>query len=133
MADGLLAQRKLALILDLDNTLIHASPLRGQIVSTSAENNVFNISFTDGKFGFQQHLVARRDYLGEFLQKASEICQLSVYTLGTRKYAEAVVSCIDPDGKYFGHRIVSQLVFSNLIFNLYSILLTKSFLLFSII
>lgn len=53
------------------------------------------------------HLVQRRHGLQAFLSEASRYFQLSVYTHGLRKYAEGIVSNIDPEGVYFGHRIVS--------------------------
>ncbi len=33
---------------------------------------------------------------------------MHVYTMGTRAYAEEVCNAIDPDGKFFGGRILSR-------------------------
>lgn len=33
---------------------------------------------------------------------------MHVYTMGTRAYAEEVCAAIDPDGKFFGGRILSR-------------------------
>ena len=33
---------------------------------------------------------------------------MHVYTMGTRAYAEEVCKAIDPDGKFFGGRILSR-------------------------
>ncbi len=38
----------------------------------------------------------------------SELYELHVYTAGSRTYANAVCKGIDPDGKYFGDRILSR-------------------------
>lgn len=40
--------------------------------------------------------------------QASEICELSINTRGTRPYAEAVANVLDPDKKLFGSRIASR-------------------------
>ena len=109
ISNDLVKNKKLALILDLDNTLIHASPAQRAPQSILSDPRISAITFSDGRYGREyRHLLRRRDFLEEFLGEASKICQLFVYTLGTRKYAEAVVSVLDPDGQYFGHRIVSQ-------------------------
>ena len=34
--------------------------------------------------------------------------EMHVYTMGTRAYAEEVCKAIDPDGKFFGGRILSR-------------------------
>ena len=49
-----------------------------------------------------------RPGLSGFLQKMSEMFELHVYTAGTRTYANAICSCIDPTGKLFSERILSR-------------------------
>ena len=34
--------------------------------------------------------------------------EMHVYTMGTRAYAEEVCAAIDPDGKFFGGRLLSR-------------------------
>lgn len=114
--------RKLALILDLDNTLVHAcpAPYLDEGEPTGMEDNMHYIRFTEqvlapggGKTKFtdkQAHYIKLRDSLTEFLAEASKEYQLSVYTHGTRAYAEAVVSKLDPDRTLFSNRIVSRYV-----------------------
>jgi RNA polymerase II subunit A-like phosphatase len=117
---GLQRVRKLALILDLDNTLIHACPApymeEGQ--PSGMEENMHYIRFTEQmisqgpmvtKFANKQaHYIKLRDGLADFLAATSRLYQLSVYTHGTRAYAEAVVAKLDPDKTLMGKRIVSR-------------------------
>lgn len=49
-----------------------------------------------------------RPQLEEFLSECHKLFEMTVYTHGTRKYAEGVCKIMDPDGKYFGKRIVSR-------------------------
>ena len=49
-----------------------------------------------------------RPGLPKFMEEMSRIYEMHVYTMGTRNYAEAIVKAVDPDGKYFGGRIVSR-------------------------
>ncbi|KAI0073946.1 hypothetical protein K474DRAFT_1666016 [Panus rudis PR-1116 ss-1] len=44
----------------------------------------------------------------EFLKAMAAKYEMHVYTMGTRAYAEEVCAAIDPDGKFFGGRILSR-------------------------
>ena len=100
---GLLRMKKLALILDLDNTIIHATSVYPQKFS----DNIFHIQFSDPT-GLTNHWIKIRPYTVEFLKEVSKYCQLSIYTHGTRPYAEKVVNILDPDGMYFNKRMISR-------------------------
>ena len=52
--------------------------------------------------------MTRRPGLQDFLKKMSEMYELHVYTAGTRTYANAICTCIDPTGKFFSERILSR-------------------------
>jgi RNA polymerase II subunit A-like phosphatase len=52
--------------------------------------------------------VKPRPSLDRFLQTLSGLYELHVYTAGTRRYANAICTCIDPTGKYFSERILSR-------------------------
>ena len=52
--------------------------------------------------------VKARPQLQHFLQQASKLYKLEVYTFGTRAYASEVVKFIDPEGLYFEDRIVTR-------------------------
>lgn len=54
------------------------------------------------------YLVKLRPKLKYFLEQLSPLYQMSIYTHGTRKYAEGTCKIMDPDGVYFGRRILSR-------------------------
>ena len=49
-----------------------------------------------------------RPGLHEFLSSVATKYEMHVYTMGTRAYAEEVCAAIDPDGKFFGGRLLSR-------------------------
>lgn len=134
----LLDQRKLALIVDLDQTIIHATvdPTVGEWLRNPENPNYEALkgvgSFRLGMDGKaildaskdpkQQgsssssaddnegcwYYVKPRPGLHEFLHKLSEKYELHVYTMGTRSYADCVCKLVDPDGALFGTRILSR-------------------------
>lgn len=112
---GLQSARKLALVLDLDHTLVHATgawfgyaTALGPLLGDSS-NDIRRIFIEEGP-GMQPkcYLVKQRPNLEAFLKEAHTICQMTIYTAGTRLYAEAVAKLIDPLGIYFAQRIVSR-------------------------
>ena len=126
--------KKLALVLDLDHTLLHAIQIEGKTpsrLSATAKviENTTGIGSGDGPDdNFVHHLpieeidrmtikhlvMKKRPFLDEFLEKASEFCQMTVYTAGTRRYAEAVARVLDPNRRYFADRIVSRCDVANI-------------------
>ena len=129
--EHLLSQRKLALIVDLDQTIIHATvdPTVGEWMKD--ENNPNWKALKDvGKFklGIDGKAVASdpssssddslangcwyyvkpRPGLPAFLKSLSERYELHVYTMGTRSYADSVCKLVDPDASIFGNRILSR-------------------------
>eukprot|EP01038_Epipyxis_sp_PR26KG_P008364 gene8364-11317_t len=107
---GLRKSKKLALVLDLDHTLLHAMQVDGSAPPhLEDENGYFHLPIEDIVDGSLKHLKMRkRPELDKFLEEAYEFCQMSIYTAGTRRYAEAVSQIIDPSRKYFADRIVSR-------------------------
>ena len=55
-----------------------------------------------------RYFVKLRPKLQYFLDELSPLYQMSIYTHGTRKYAEGTCKIMDPEGVYFGKRIVSR-------------------------
>ncbi len=49
-----------------------------------------------------------RPHLTHFLESCKSLFHMTIYTHGTRSYAEATAALIDPTGIYFGKRIVSR-------------------------
>ena len=111
--------RKLALVLDLDHTLIHATGAWGAFEGVAAGAHrdddaagwdIKSISIDEGVPGAppKSYFIKLRPHLAWFLAEAHKLCSLTIYTAGTRKYAEAVARAIDPGDAYFQGRIVSR-------------------------
>ncbi|KAJ1018361.1 hypothetical protein NDA18_006516 [Ustilago nuda] len=133
----LLSQRKLALVVDLDQTIIHTAvdPTVGEWMEDESNPN-YEALKSVAKFclgiGEEEikddgdspapkdsaaalkasracwYYVKLRPGVPEILKKLSEKYQLHVYTMGTRSYANLVCKLIDPDASIFGNRIVSR-------------------------
>jgi len=111
--------RKLALVLDLDHTLIHATGAWGGFEGVAAGEHrdddaagwdIKSIAIDEGVPGAppKSYFIKLRPHLAWFLAEAHKLCSLTIYTAGTRKYAEAVARAIDPGDAYFQGRIVSR-------------------------
>lgn len=112
MLQKLQQNQKLALVLDLDHTLLHAVQIDGPTPSQTVQANgeIHHLPIEDIVGGTVKHLVMKkRPHLDYFLEKAQELFQMTIYTAGTKRYAEAVVRVIDPKRVYIGDRIVSRL------------------------
>ena len=116
----LLKQRKLSLVVDLDQTIIHAciDPTVGEWQSDPSNPNYdavkdvksFQLS-DDGYRGLASgctYYIKLRPSLKEFLQEVSKMYELHVYTMGTRAYAQNIARIVDPDRKLFGNRVISR-------------------------
>lgn len=88
-------KKLMILILDLDQTLLHASP-------TEIDCD-FVLSVGSAVF-----YVKLRPHLQEFLKETARLFEIHIYTMGTREYATEICRRLDPDGCYFGDRIVSR-------------------------
>ncbi len=111
--------RKLALVVDLDQTIIHAciDPTVGGVAKTSTNpnyesvKNVKAFQLNDGPRGVAHqcwYYIKMRPRLEEFLQRIATMYELHVYTMGTRAYAESVARIVDPERKLFGNRVISR-------------------------
>ncbi|KAL6635281.1 hypothetical protein ACP70R_027952 [Stipagrostis hirtigluma subsp. patula] len=109
----LLRARKLTLILDLDHTLLNSTGFHE--LSPIEQANGFTRHARDnpstGLFRLDAYPLGMftklRPFVRGFLEQASAMFEMFVYTLGDRDYARAVAKLLDPDGVYFGDRIVS--------------------------
>ena len=113
-AAGLHGARKLALILDLDHTLIHTTAVdhAPADIETLNADNIHHLGIDEKVEGIgtltKHYIVKKRPHLDTFLHTAHEQFQMTIYTAGTRKYAAAVANMMDPTGKLFSGRIVSR-------------------------
>lgn len=115
----LLQARKLSLIVDLDQTVIHTTCER-TIAEWQADPENPNYEAVKDVQSFQLaddnlagvaanwYYVKMRPGLKEFLERMSQFYEMHIYTMATRAYAQAVAKIIDPDGRYFGDRILSR-------------------------
>ncbi|ODQ66392.1 hypothetical protein NADFUDRAFT_82224 [Nadsonia fulvescens var. elongata DSM 6958] len=123
----LLASRKLILVVDLDQTVIHVTvdPTVGDwkkdpnnpnhksvkdVVAFSLEENAPPPNYKGQRRPPQLcwYYVKLRPGLQKFLEDVSKLYELHIYTMATRAYALAISKIIDPEGKYFGDRILSR-------------------------
>uniref|UniRef100_A0A0E0NM48 RNA polymerase II C-terminal domain phosphatase-like n=1 Tax=Oryza rufipogon TaxID=4529 RepID=A0A0E0NM48_ORYRU len=109
---SLLRARKLILVVDLDHTLINST--RFAHLSDDEKANGFTERTGDDRsrglfrMGLFRMITKLRPFVHEFLREASAMFEMHVYTLGNRNYATAVAKLLDPDGAYFGERIISS-------------------------
>lgn len=114
----LLASKKLSLVVDLDQTIIHATvdPTIAEWQKDTENPNheavkdVRAFQLVDDGPGARGcwYYIKLRPGLKEFLENVSKIYELHIYTMGTRAYAQHIANIIDPDRKIFGDRILSR-------------------------
>ena len=114
----LLAARKLSLVVDLDQTIIHAAvdPTIGEWQKDKdnpnydAVKDVRAFQLLDDGPGMRGcwYYIKLRPGLAEFLEHVSQIYELHVYTMGTRQYAQQIANIVDPEHKFFSDRILSR-------------------------
>lgn len=114
----LLASRKLSLVVDLDQTIIHATVDPTVAEWQKDEKNPNHDAVKDVR-AFQLvddgpgsrgcwYFIKLRPGLKDFLEYISTMYELHIYTMGTRAYAQNIATIIDPDRKIFGDRILSR-------------------------
>lgn len=114
----LLAARKLSLVVDLDQTVIHAAvePTIGEWQrdptnpNYEAVKDVGSFQLKDDGPGQRgcTYYIKSRPGLQKFLEAAAQKYEMHIYTMGTRAYAEQVAKLIDPSGRFFESRILSR-------------------------
>lgn len=118
----LVEDRKLILVVDLDQTVIQATVDPTVSEWQSDPNNPNYPAIKDVKsFCLEEespqgwnglikcwYYVKIRPGLAEFLLEISKKYELHIYTMATRNYALAIAKIIDPTGQYFGDRILSR-------------------------
>ena len=102
----LLKNRKLVLVVDLDMTLLHTTV---EPVPRDAQD-VYSFTLPGHPFKYHTKL---RPGARKFLESISKFYELHIFTMGSRMYAHTVAKFLDPDGKFFAHRIRSRDEFIN--------------------
>lgn len=100
--ERLLRDRKLVLLVDLDQTLIHTT--NDNIPSNIKDVYHFQL------YGHKSPWYHTRFRPGtdQFLSNMSKFFELHICTFGARNYAHMIALFLDPDGKYFSQRILSR-------------------------
>lgn len=126
-------EEKLKLVLDLDNTLLHAiaeAKLLPDSLPTDKKNVTIDIDLADfldeermpemykftlpiqGSSGSEQpapaYFLKLRRGVRKFLKEMHELYEMAVHTNATREYADVIMAVMDPDGKFFGNRIAAR-------------------------
>ncbi|KAL8925173.1 MAG: hypothetical protein Q9208_003678 [Pyrenodesmia sp. 3 TL-2023] len=114
----LLATKKLSLVVDLDQTVIQAcvEPTIGEWMRNhenpnhEAVEDVREFQLVEDSLGSRGcwYYIKLRPGLQSFLESMSKLYEMHIYTMGTRGYAQKIAEIIDPEGKYFGNRILSR-------------------------
>ncbi|XP_019571282.2 RNA polymerase II subunit A C-terminal domain phosphatase isoform X2 [Rhinolophus sinicus] len=94
--------RKLVLMVDLDQTLIHTTEQHCQQMSN---RGVLHFQLGRGEPMLHTRL---RPHCRDFLEKVSRLYELHVFTFGSRLYAHTIAGFLDPEKKLFSHRILSR-------------------------
>ena len=114
----LLSGKKLSLVVDLDQTIIHATvdPTVGEWQrdpenpNHDAVKDVRAFQLLDDGPGARGcwYYIKLRPGLQQFLETISELYELHIYTMGTRAYAQNIAKIVDPTQRIFGDRILSR-------------------------
>ncbi|XP_017563943.1 RNA polymerase II subunit A C-terminal domain phosphatase [Pygocentrus nattereri] len=94
--------RKLVLMVDLDQTLIHTTDQPCQRISNKG---TFHFQLGRGEPMLHTRL---RPHCKVFLEKIAKMYELHVFTFGSRLYAHTIAGFLDPEKKLFSHRILSR-------------------------
>ncbi|MCJ1389003.1 Carboxy-terminal domain (CTD) phosphatase [Xylographa bjoerkii] len=114
----LIASKKLSLVVDLDQTIIHATvdptvadwQKDPENPNYEAVKDVRAFQLVDDGPGARGcwYYIKLRPGLKDFLDSVSTLYELHIYTMGTRAYAQNIAKLIDPDRRIFGDRILSR-------------------------
>lgn len=124
----LLGDKKLVLVVDLDQTVIHAT-VEPTVREWMQDPKSLEYNALKGVQAFllEERRIAPPDYKGppieivtlwyyvklrpglqEFLERVLHKFEMHIYTMATRAYALEIAKIIDPERKYFGDRILSR-------------------------
>lgn len=123
--DVLLEEKKLILVVDLDQTVIQTTTdptvylwqqdpenpnynAVKDVHSFSLEERIQNGKKNGSEKKKSWYYVKIRPGLAEFLEAVSPKYEMHIYTMATRDYAKEIAKIIDPTEKYFGDRILSR-------------------------
>ncbi|VDK50483.1 unnamed protein product [Anisakis simplex] len=95
-----LESRRLVLLVDLDQTLIHTT------------NHYFDmknsVDVVNYKLKGTDFYTKIRPYAGTFLRRMNDLYEMHIVSYGERQYAHKIAEILDPLKRYFGQRIMSR-------------------------
>ncbi|XP_052819022.1 RNA polymerase II subunit A C-terminal domain phosphatase-like [Mya arenaria] len=101
--DRLLKTRKLVLLVDLDQTLVHTT--NDNIPANLKDVNHFQLPHANQMLWYHTRL---RPGTKTFLERISKLYELHICTFGVRLYAHTIATILDPKLSLFSHRILSR-------------------------
>ncbi|KAL1556780.1 protein-serine/threonine phosphatase [Salvia divinorum] len=108
------AARKLCLVLDLDHTLLNSAkfvevdPLHDEILRKKEEQDREKSQRHLFRFPHMGMWTKLRPGIWNFLEKASKLYELHLYTMGNKYYATEMAKLLDPNGELFSGRVISR-------------------------
>ncbi|XP_033211377.1 RNA polymerase II subunit A C-terminal domain phosphatase isoform X2 [Belonocnema kinseyi] len=98
----LLRDQKLALLVDLDQTIVHTT--NDDVPANIKDVHHYKLP---GQRTHWYH-TRLRPHTRHFLSEMSRLYELHICTFGVREYAHTVAGLLDKDGELFSHRILSR-------------------------
>lgn len=108
------AARKLCLVLDLDHTLLNSAkfievdPVHEEILRKKEEQDREKPQRHLFRFQHMGMWTKLRPGIWNFLEKASKLYELHLYTMGNKLYATEMAKVLDPTGTLFAGRVISR-------------------------
>lgn len=106
--------RKLCLVLDLDHTLLNSAkfveiePMHDEILRKKEEQDREKSQRHLFRFPHMGMWTKLRPGIWNFLEKASQLFELHLYTMGNKLYATEMAKVLDPKGVLFNGRVISR-------------------------
>ncbi|XP_041011122.1 RNA polymerase II C-terminal domain phosphatase-like 3 isoform X2 [Juglans microcarpa x Juglans regia] len=108
------AAHKLCLVLDLDHTLLNSAkfvevdPVHDEILRKKEEQDREKPQRHLFRFPHMGMWTKLRPGIWTFLEKASKLFELHLYTMGNKLYATEMAKVLDPKGVLFAGRVISR-------------------------
>ena len=93
------------LALDLDETLVHCTVDTPDVGDENPPDHTFDLNHRGTNLVIHAYL---RPYLQEFLEAVHENFEVVIFTASQAPYANKMLDILDPDKKYFHHRIFRE-------------------------
>eukprot|EP01107_Rhizomastix_libera_P005683 TRINITY_DN1940_c1_g1_i1.p1 TRINITY_DN1940_c1_g1~~TRINITY_DN1940_c1_g1_i1.p1 ORF type:complete len:502 (-),score=133.98 TRINITY_DN1940_c1_g1_i1:116-1621(-) len=92
--------KKITLVLDLDETLVHSST-----TPVNSPDVVFSVCWGSEEYSVY---AKKRPHLEEFMDSICSMFEVIVFTASQRVYADTLLDLLDPQGKWFKHRLFRE-------------------------